>query len=38
MKKTKKLINLVVTNIKPFYFVLIMEAQEGSEIRMEGNP
>jgi hypothetical protein len=34
----KKLINLVVTNINPFYFVLIMAAQEGAEIRMEGNP
>jgi hypothetical protein len=34
----KKLINLVVTNKNPFYFVLIMAAQEGAEIRMEGNP
>jgi hypothetical protein len=34
----KKLINLVVTNKKPLCFVLIMEAQEGVEISMEGNP
>jgi hypothetical protein len=33
----KKLINLVVTNRKSLCFVLIMEAQEGVEIRMEGN-
>jgi hypothetical protein len=34
----KKLINLVVTNRKPFCFVLIMAAQEGAKIMMEGNP
>jgi hypothetical protein len=28
----------VVTNIKPFCFVLIMAAQEGAKIRMEANP
>jgi hypothetical protein len=36
-KKKKILINLVVTNRKPLCFVLIMAAQEGAEIRMEGN-
>jgi hypothetical protein len=34
----KKLINLVITNRKPLCFVLIMAAQEGAEIKMEGNP
>ena len=33
-----KTINLVVTNKKPFYFVLIMAAQEGAEIKMEEDP
>jgi hypothetical protein len=27
----------MATNIKPFYFVIIMVAQEGAYIRMEGN-
>jgi hypothetical protein len=33
-----KLINLMVTKRKPFCFLLIIVAQEGVEIRMEGNP
>jgi hypothetical protein len=33
----EKLINLVVTNINLVCFLLIMAAQEGAEIRMEGN-
>ena len=28
----------MVTNIKPLCFVIIMVAQEGAEIKMEGNP
>jgi len=34
----EKLINLVVTKKNLLCFVLIMEAQEGVEIRMEENP
>ena len=33
-----KVINIMVTNIKPFCFVIIMTAQEGAKIKMEGNP